>query len=101
MSKIYYRDKILEFYPGTGDKKYKVIIYKKNGKKIKTVQFGNKNFDQYYDNTPLKLYSFKDHLDKYRRRLYRDRHSKIKNNKGEYVHKIEFTPSWFSMNFLW
>ena len=79
---------------GTGNKKYKVKIFK-NDKKIKTVQFGDKRYQQYQDNTPLKLYSFMDHNDKNRRRLYRLRHG------GKGYQKILFSPAWFSWNFLW
>lgn len=100
-NRIKYKDKTLEFYPGTKNKKYTVIIYNRNGKKEKTVNFGDKRYEQYEDITPLRLYTKLDHLDKKRRKLYRERHSKIKNNKGELVYQKEFTPSWFSWLFLW
>ena len=47
---------------GTGNKKYKVTVFYKNGTK-KTVQFGDKRYQQFRDKTPLKLYTSKNHLD--------------------------------------
>ena len=41
---------------GTGKKKYRVELWSKN-KKIKTIQFGHKDYGQFSDKTPLKLYS--------------------------------------------
>ena len=51
---------------GTGKKKYRVELWShgKNSKKIRTIQFGHKDYGQYKDKTPLKLYSSKDTLDK-------------------------------------
>jgi len=79
---------------GTGNKKYKVVIYSKNGTK-KTVQFGDKRYQHYKDKTPLKLYSRKDHGDSERRRNYRKRHG------AQGYQKKKFTPAWFSWNYLW
>lgn len=58
---------------GPGFKKYSVDVDNK------TVSFGDKRYEQYEDNTPLKLYSHLDHKDPARRRLYRLRHQ---HNKG-------------------
>jgi hypothetical protein len=58
---------------GPGFKKYSVDV---DGK---PVSFGDKRYEHYQDNTPLKLYSSQDHLDPARRRLYRLRHQ---HNKG-------------------
>jgi hypothetical protein len=79
---------------GTGGKKYKVVIYKKDGSK-KTVQFGAVGYQQYKDRTPLKLYSKKDHLDRTRRKNYRARHG------AQGYHKRVFSPAWFSWKYLW
>ena len=81
----------LKWYRGTGDKKYKVEIYEK-GKKIKTVQFGDKKFPQYKDKTPLKLYSNKDTLDPIRRKAYRARHTYA---------KPKYSAGWFALKYLW
>lgn len=49
------------------NKKYKAVIYKDN-EKIKTVNFGDKRYEQYRDR--LGLYSNKDNEDPKRRKLY-------------------------------
>jgi len=51
---------------GTGQKRFKAIFYDRN-KKIKTVQFGDKNYD-----------NFTIHKDEKRKELYRKRHHKDK-----------------------
>jgi len=82
---------MLKWYRGTGLKKYKVELWKA-GKKIKTIQFGDKRYQQYRDKTPLKLYSHKDHLNKTRRRSYRARHNLIYK---------PFSPGRFALRYLW
>ena len=82
---------MLKWSRGTGNKKYRVEIWEK-GKKIKTVQFGDKRYEQYRDKTPLKLYSHKNHLDKQRRNNYRSRHS---------YDKPKYSAGWFALNYLW
>ena len=62
-----------KFSKGSGFKKYRVVISDK-GKKIKTVQFGDRRYGQYKDKTSLKLYSKKDTLDPKRRKAYYARH---------------------------
>ena len=74
----------LQFSKGSGDKKYRVIIFDNKDKKIKTVQFGN--------DTPLKLYKNLDHLDKSRRDLYYKRHKK---------NYPKYSADYFSKRFLW
>ncbi len=60
------------------NKKYSADVIL-NGKLYKNVNFGSLNYEQYKDSTPLKLYSYLDHNDKNRRRLYHIRH---KHNNG-------------------
>ena len=62
---------IKEFKEGDANKKYKVIF--KNGD---TVQFGDKRYQQYFDSTPLNLYSHLNHYDEKRRKNYYARHNK-------------------------
>jgi len=93
--------KFLLWSIGESNKKYKVMIFDKRGKKIKTVQFGDKRYTQYKDKTPLKLYSHLDHKDKKRRERYRTRHEAIKTKEGKKAYKIKYSPSWFSYNYLW
>lgn len=92
-----------EFFPtpAKSDKKYKVVIYNMKGQKVKTLQFGHKNYEHYKDTTPLKLYSNKDHLDKKRQENYKKRHSKILTKNGLPAYKDPLQPSYYSYNFLW
>lgn len=82
----------VEWYKGSGAKKYKVTIFFKSGRK-KTLQFGDKRYEQYKDSTPLKLYTRLNHGDKERRRLYKCRHEGNRHTK--------FTPGWFADKYLW
>jgi hypothetical protein len=84
----------LEWIIGSGDKKYKVTIYFEDGRK-KTVQFGDKRYEQYKDSTPLKLYKDKDHNDPTRRENYRIRHG------AQNYQKRKYSPAWFSWKYLW
>ena len=81
-----------KWFRGTGFKKYKVELYEK-GEKIKTIQFGDKRYEQYKDVTPLKLYSHLNHVDKDRRKRYKIRHEKDRHTK--------YTAGWFADKFLW
>jgi hypothetical protein len=69
------------------NKKYRVIL--SNGK---TIDFGDKRYEQYRDTTPLKLYSNLDHNDKKRQMRYYSRHVK---DYGP------FTADWMSKHYLW
>tara|TARA_R110000764_G_scaffold92621_1_gene175973 strand:+ start:583 stop:858 length:276 start_codon:yes stop_codon:yes gene_type:complete len=78
-------------------KKYKVVIVGKDGKKIKTINFGGirKNgipYGQFKDTTPLKLYSKYDHGDKERRTRY------LKRHKKDYG---KLSADYFSKKYLW
>lgn len=79
---------------GTGNKKYRVVIHFKDGSK-KTVQFGDKRYEQFKDSSPLKLYTKKNHGDAQRRKAYRARHG------AQGHHKKVYSPAWFSWKFLW
>ena len=78
----------------TKNKKYNAILVNKLTKKIKRVPFGDSRYEQYRDITGLGLYSSKDHNDKTRRNLYRQRHAKdLKDNY--------FSAGYFSYYYLW
>jgi hypothetical protein len=79
---------------GTGNKKYKVIIFLKNGTR-KTIQFGDNRYEQYKDSSPLKFYKHKNHNDKNRRANYRKRHG------AQGYQNKKYSPAWFSWNYLW
>ena len=69
------------------NKKYKAIL--PNGE---AVHFGDVNYQQYKDSTPLKLYSNLDHNDKKRREMYYKRHSK---------NYAKYSADYFSKKYLW
>jgi len=87
-----YKNYIFKWYKGTGFKKYKIEIYQ-NTCKLKTIQFGDKRYEQYKDSSPLKLYSNQNHLDKDRRHNYKMRHEGNRH--------IELSAGWFSDKYLW
>ena len=72
---------------GVSNQKAKRLYIVYNGKKI---NFGSK--------TGL---TFIDHHDENIRNAWRQRHSKIKNKKGQYVYKLKTSPSFWSWNLLW
>tara|TARA_R110002126_G_scaffold20028_9_gene74620 strand:+ start:710 stop:970 length:261 start_codon:yes stop_codon:yes gene_type:complete len=84
--------KKLKWSRGSGNKKYKVVITDTKTKKKKTVQFGDKRYQQFKDKTPLKLYSSKNHLDNKRRTSYIKRHN---------YKKPKHSAGWFARNYLW
>lgn len=76
---------------GGKTKKYKVVMFN-NDKKIKTIQFGSKKYQQFKDTTPLKLYSNLDHNDNKRKKNYFSRHK---------INYPKYSPDWFSKKYLW
>jgi hypothetical protein len=86
----------MEFKRGSGNYKYKVIL--PSGK---SVSFGDKRYQHFKDQTPLKLYSHLDHLDPKRRASYRARHGAMVDKNGKrYVDK-KYSAAWFSYHYLW
>ena len=85
---------IAQFELGPGQKKYKAILYV-NGQKWKSVTFGDRNYQQYEDKTPLKLYKDLDHHDEARRLNYQQRQG------ANGYQNIKYSPAWFSWYFLW
>ena len=77
------------------DKKYMVKVGNK------WVHFGNKNYQQYFDKVPLKLYSHLDHKDPERRANYRSRHKAIKLKDGTLAYKNKNSASYWSWLYLW
>jgi hypothetical protein len=99
-------EKIIEWYKGTGNKKYKVIVEDKKTKKRRTLQFGAKGYEQYKDSSPLKLYSNKNHGESKRRQNYFSRHSGVKTKKEALKKEIKkskgkYTPKILSHLYLW
>jgi len=73
------------------NKKYDIYI-KHNDKYKYVVSFGDSRYSQFFDSTPLKLYSKLNHNDKERRRLYYLRHG-LENNK--------LSARYWSNKYLW
>lgn len=73
-------------------KKYVATIKNKQTKKEVNIHFGDSRYSHYKDQV-LGKYSHLDHKDKKRREAYRSRH---KNDKLK-----EYSPGYFSWNFLW
>lgn len=76
------------------DKKYSAIIKNINTGRTKRINFGDKNYQHYFDRTPLKLYSHLNHKDAKRRKNYKSRHT-------GFIKKGFYSPSYFSMEYLW
>ena len=96
---IQYKDNYLLFTIPNNKKKYRVDIFDDKLQKIKTVYFGAKNYEQYFDK--IGYYTDLNHGDNKRRLNYRRRHGKILNKDGKPSYTIQFTPAWFSWNILW
>ncbi len=95
-------DNWITFEEGTGNKKYKAIVRSKaTGCVIKTTQFGDRQYQQYKDLVPLKLYSHLDHKDKSRRENYLKRSKAIRDSRGKLTSKVPYSSNWFSINYLW
>ncbi len=85
-------DRKVTFERGTGNKKYKATFTNPITNRTNTVLFGDKRYDQWKDQTPLKLYSDRDHNDEKRKKRYYQRHGK--DNEL-------WSPGWFSAMYLW
>jgi len=75
------KEKITKFEKGPGSKKYTAYVKNKQTKKIRKIHFGAKDYPQYKDRTPLKLYAYKNHNTRKRMQNYYSRHSGTKNRK--------------------
>tara|TARA_B100000282_G_C31709939_1_gene480611 strand:- start:694 stop:999 length:306 start_codon:yes stop_codon:yes gene_type:complete len=93
------KETIIKFEKGPGEKKYTATVKNKKNNKTRKIHFGHKDYPQYKDRTPLKLYSHKNHNTRKRMQRYYLRHSgvrfrkdgikkEIKKNKGYYTPKI-------------
>ena len=86
--------KLIKFQKSkTKGKKYDAIIEEKLTKRRMRIPFGAIGYEQYRDDTGLKLYTRYDHLDRERRKNYLKRHQ-------DTIYKM-YSPSWFSSVFLW
>ncbi len=73
------------------NKKYDAIIQNKKNNEIKYISFGQLPYEHFSDK--LKLYSYLDHNDEKRKKLYYNRHKNDINKP--------FSASYFSNKILW
>jgi hypothetical protein len=66
---------IVKIERGPRNKKYTAYVKNKRTKKVRKIHFGDKNYAQYKDRTPLKLYAHKNHNTRKRMQNYYKRHS--------------------------
>ena len=67
----------------------------------KWVHFGQNTMEQYFDSTPLKLYSHLNHGDPVRRKSYLARAKGIKGKDGNLTHRDPTSANALSIRFLW
>jgi hypothetical protein len=85
--------------PSKGYKKYKAVIYDTNGKKIKSVLFGDRRYEHYFDR--IGMWSELNHNDRKRRAAYRKRHEGVLLKDGTPAYMQPYTPAFFSYHLLW
>jgi len=85
--------------PSKGYKKYKASIFDTSNKKIKTVLFGDRRYQHYFDR--VGMWAELNHNDRKRRAAYRKRHEGVLLKDGKPAYKQPYTPSYFSYHLLW
>ena len=81
------------------NKKLKVKVKQSDGK-IKTIHFGNSNYQHFKDKTGLLPKSL-NHNDKKRRENYLKRSKAIKNKKGELTYLNPLSANYHAVRILW
>ena len=76
------RELIVNFERGKQKKKYMVHLKDKKTKKVRTLSFGHKDYQQFKDRTKLQLYKHLNHGERKRMRNYYSRHSGVKTRKA-------------------
>ena len=100
------KERIIRFERGPNFKKYKVILQNKKTKRIRSLTFGDKRYQQFRDRTPKKYYSRKNHGDKQRLKNYYSRHSGVKTRKAGIIKEKNknrglYSPKLLSHIYLW
>ena len=67
----------------------------------KWIHFGSTLYQQFKDQTPLKLYSHLNHNDNKRRMNYLKRSKGIKDKNGNLTHLNKNSPNYNSVKYLW
>lgn len=73
-----------------------MVLYKN-----KWIHFGDVNYQQFRDSTPLKLYKTLDHNDPERRKSYLRRAMGIRDKHGNFTYLNKESPNYYAVNFLW
>ena len=84
------------FISNRKNKKYDVITPK--GKRI---SFGNSLYSQYKDSTGIGAFSYLDHKDPERRRLYLARAKGIRDKEGNLTYLNPESPNYYAVKYLW
>ena len=100
------KEQIIKFERGKQKKKYKVHLKDKQTKKIRTLSFGHKDYQQFKDRTKLQLYKHLNHGERKRMRNYYSRHSGVKTRKAGILKEKKknkgcYTPKLLSHIYLW
>jgi len=94
------KEKIIKFKKGPSPKKYTAYIKNKKTKKVRMIHFGDKNYQQYKDRTPLKLYKHKNHNTRKRMQNYYSRHSGTKSRKEGIKKEINKSKGFYNAKIL-
>ena len=100
------KESIIKFERGPRKKKYTAYVRDKKKKTVRKIHFGHKDYQQYKDRTPLKLYKVRDHGTRKRMQRYFMRHSGVKN-RGAAIRKEKrksdgyYNPKILSHVYLW
>jgi hypothetical protein len=97
---------IVKFEKGPANKKYTAYIKNKKTQKIRKLHFGDKNYQQYKDRTPLQFYKSQNHNTRKRMENYFLRHSGTRNKtlaikKEKVKSNGYYTPKLLSHIYLW
>ena len=98
------KERIIKFARGPRNKKYTAFIRDNKTKKERKVHFGDKNYQQYKDRTPLQLYKHKNHGTLKRQHNYYNRHSGTKSRRKAIKKERRsgrWTPKLLSHVYLW
>ena len=100
------RELIVKIERGKQKKKYMAYLKNKKTKKVRTLSFGHKDYQQFKDRTKLQLYKHLNHGERKRMRNYYSRHSGVKTRKAGIAKEKKknngyYTPKLLSHIYLW
>ena len=100
------KERVVKLEQGKQNKKYTAHIKHKQTHKMRRLSFGDKNYQQFKDRTPLQLYKHLNHGDRRRMKNYYSRHSGVKTRKAGITKEKKkskgcYTPKLLSHIYLW